>query len=95
LRNQDVILSSAKKKGFGSSALWAHGRIFAMLSHGRLVVKLPRSRVDALVLGGIGERFDPRHDGRHMKEWLSVAPTSQDAWLPWAQEALTFAGSRQ
>lgn len=37
------------KKGFGSSELKVHGKMFAMLSQGRLVVKLPKARVDALV----------------------------------------------
>jgi hypothetical protein len=51
--------------------------------------------VDALVASGDGERFDPRRDGRLMKEWLSVAPTSQLAWRDLAREALAFvAGAR-
>ena len=77
-------------KGFGSDALKVRGKIFAMLSHGRLVVKLPRQRVDALVASGDGERFDPRHDGRVMKEWLALAPTSQIEWLSLAREARAF-----
>lgn len=77
-------------KGFGSDALKVRGKIFAMLSHSRLVVKLPRQRVDALVAAGEGERFDPRHDGRVMKEWLALAPTSQVEWLSLAREARAF-----
>ena len=77
-------------KGFGSDALKVRGKIFAMLSHGRLVVKLPRQRVDALVASGDGERFDPRHDGRVMKEWLALAPTSPVEWLSLAREAQAF-----
>ena len=37
---------------FGSAGLKVHGKIFAMLVRGRLVAKLPRTRVDALVLAG-------------------------------------------
>ena len=82
-------------RGFGSDALKARGKIFAMLSSGRLVVKLPRQRVDALVAAGDGERFDPRRDGRLMKEWLALAPTSSLEWLPLAREARDFvAGAR-
>lgn len=81
------------KKGFGSSELKVHNKIFAMLAQGRLVVKLPRQRVDALVASGDGERFDPRRDGRLMKEWLALAPTSDREWLPLAQEALEFVAS--
>ena len=91
----EVTLGSAGKKGFGASALCIRGRIFAMLAGDeRLVVKLPRQRVDALVAAGVGERFDPGH-GRLMKEWIAVAPTVADEWLPLAREALAFVGSQR
>jgi TfoX/Sxy family transcriptional regulator of competence genes len=57
---------------FGSAGLKAHGRTFVMIVKGRLVVKLPRERVDALVAAGTGDRFDPGH-GRLMREWISLA----------------------
>jgi TfoX N-terminal domain len=82
------------RKTFGSSALKIHNKIFAMLVRGSLVVKLPRPRVDALVAAGEGERFDPRHDGRLMKEWVTVAPTSDEDWLPLAREAMEFVASK-
>ena len=44
--------------GFGRSALRWEKKIFAMLVRGRLVVKLPAPRVDALAAGGDGVRFD-------------------------------------
>ncbi len=81
---------SSSNNRFGSSGLRVHHKIFAMLSGGRLVVKLPKARVDALVASGDGERFDPRRDGRLMKEWLSLAPTSEQAWLYLAREARAF-----
>ncbi|HLJ81429.1 MAG TPA: hypothetical protein VKT52_08090, partial [Ktedonobacterales bacterium] len=56
-------------------------------------VKLPRQRVDALIASGDGERFDPRRDGRMMKEWLALSPTSEQEWLPLAREALAFVAS--
>lgn len=80
------------KKSFGSSGLRIHDKIFAMLVRDRLVVKLPKARVDALVASGDGERFDPRRDGRLMKEWLAVDPASQVVWLPLAREAMDFVG---
>jgi hypothetical protein len=95
LSNADVTLGAPGEKGFGASALQTSGRIFAMLSNGRLVVKLPRQRVDALIAAGEGERFAPRHDGRLMKEWLTVAPTSKEGWLPLATEAMEFVASRR
>ena len=82
------------KNQFGSGALTIDGRIFAMLSRGRLVLKLPRRRVDELVASGDGERFDPGH-GRIMKEWFSLNPDSRQGWLPLATEAMEFVGSRR
>jgi len=81
--------AEATRKGFGERALWIDGRIFVMLARGRLVVKLPRQRVDALVASGAGQRFDPGH-GRLMKEWLSLEPGQEERWLPLALEALEF-----
>ena len=78
------------RKGFGAAELKVKNKIFAMLTGGRLVVKLPRQRVDALVAAGAGERFDPRRDGRLMKEWLALAPESDLEWLPLAREAMSF-----
>ena len=79
--------------GFGRSALRFQGRIFAMLVRGRLVVKLPAGRVDALVEAGHGVRFDA-NKGTPMREWLSLDPGSGQDWLALAREALDFARSR-
>jgi hypothetical protein len=76
--------------GFGRSALRWEKKIFAMLVRGRLVVKLPAPRVDALVADGDGLRFDA-NKGTPMREWLSLNPESGLPWLPLAREALDFA----
>jgi hypothetical protein len=80
--------------GFGSSALRYQNKIFAMLVRGRLVVKLPRARVDELVAAGAGDRFDA-NKGTPMKEWLSLDPASPLPWSPLAREALEFVGRPQ
>src|SRR5262249_37601353 len=67
------------RRKFGSRALKIDGKIFAMLSHGRFVVKLPAARVDALVAAGDGVYFDPGH-GRKMKQWLSLTST-RPSWI--------------
>jgi TfoX/Sxy family transcriptional regulator of competence genes len=54
---------------FGSETLKVNHKIFAMLVSGRLVVKLPRSRVAELVETGRGEPFDSGR-GTPMKEWV-------------------------
>lgn len=79
------------KRGFGANALKVNKKIFAMLaSDDRFVVKLPRARVDALVAAGLGERFDPRRNGRVMKEWIVVGGGHDARWLPLAKEAMEF-----
>jgi hypothetical protein len=41
-----------------------------------------------------GQRFDPG-DGRLMKEWLALQPTSKENWLSLAREAMRFVGRNQ
>lgn len=80
--------------GFGRSALRVHNKIFAMLVRGRLVVKLPKERVDALIAEGEGDNFDA-HKGTPMKEWFSLAPESALDWSPLARQAMAFVGGGQ
>ncbi len=92
----DVTLPAAapRRHGFGSGELKVQGKIFALLSGGRLVVKLSRARVDALVAIGAGTRFDPRHDGRLMKEWIVLSSPDEAEWRARAQEAQAFVAGR-
>jgi hypothetical protein len=90
------VTYSDDAKGFGASALKVDKKIFAMLASGdEFVVKLPRRRVNALVAAGAGERFDPRRNGKLMKEWLVVRRGLEDRWLPLAEEALEFVRSKR
>jgi hypothetical protein len=92
---QGVTVGSPGKKGFGSSALQVDGKIFAMVSsRGSFVVKLPKHRVESLEASGAGQRFGPG-DGRLMKEWLALQPTSKENWLSLAGEAMRFVGRNQ
>lgn len=97
LRNKPGVTPPSDDEGtrrkFGSNGLRINGRVFAMLSaEKRLIVKLPRDRVDALVNAGDGERFDPRRNGRVMREWIVMKPSSRANWLQLAREALDFVG---
>ena len=94
LRNPAVTLGKPGKKGFGSNELMVGGKIFAMLSGGRLVVKLPRQQVEALVLSANGKQFDPQRNGRLMKEWLVLNPDSDQDWLTLATDAMQFVASK-
>jgi hypothetical protein len=85
-RNRQVSYGG---KGFGSTALKVHGKIFAMLSsRGQFVVKLPRDRVGELVRLGRGDFFDSGK-GKSMKEWIALGGAST-AWVELAREALRF-----
>ncbi len=75
-------------KMFGSVALKAGGKVFAMLAGNQLVVKLPKARVDQLIQTGVGHRFDPGH-WKVMKEWVSVSSGPAD-WRALAEEAFRF-----
>ncbi|MBI4234452.1 MAG: hypothetical protein HY686_08430 [Chloroflexi bacterium] len=77
---------------FGSPGLKVGGKFFACLVKGKLVVKLPKGRVDALAASGHGEHFDPGM-GRLMKEWVAVAPLAEGDWLALATEARDFVAS--
>jgi hypothetical protein len=79
--------------GFGSGALRINGKIFAMFVRGRLVLKLPKLRVDELVEAGEGDRFDA-NKGTPMKEWLSLDPASRLAWRGLSEEAFAFVSRR-
>ncbi len=87
---EDGVLPPQGGSGFGRGALRYRRKIFAMFVRGQLVVKLPGKRVDDLVAGGHGERFDA-NKGTPMKEWFSLDPESQLAWPALAREALDFA----
>lgn len=81
------------KRGFGSTSLKTGGRMFAMLAHERLVVKLPAKRVEELVAAGTGRRFDPGH-GQLQREWLDVDGDDFETWLALATEAEAFVARR-
>jgi hypothetical protein len=80
-------------RGFGSDALKVDGKIFASLSHGRLLVKLPAERVKALVDAKLGEPFSTG-PGRVKKEWVTVAPSSLEEWVRLSDEARRYVRSK-
>lgn len=81
-----------KSRMFGSAGVKVGGKVFAILVKGKLVVKLPKERVDALVGSGGAEHFDPGH-GRPSREWVALKPSTQDEWRRLAIEARSFVDS--
>jgi TfoX/Sxy family transcriptional regulator of competence genes len=82
-------------KMMASVGLKVSGKIFAMLVRGKFVAKLPKDRVAEIVKSGAGEYFDPRRDGRLMKEWLMLSGAKPN-WIELAKEAYRFvAGNKR
>ena len=76
-------------KMFGSPVLKMRGRVFAMLVKKRLVVKLPKERVDKLLQSPGFKRFDPGH-GKPSKEWVAVDVSASRRWRSLVDEAREF-----
>ncbi len=84
----DVRGVSRRRMFSSENAFSVNGKIFAMLTRGCFVVKLPKERVDDLVEAGKGKRFDSGQ-GRLMKEWISVEAGALP-WVALAKEAHSY-----
>ncbi len=83
--------ASGKAQGgrkFGSNGLKVNGKLFALFTRGKLVVKLSKVRADGLVASRAGEYLDPGH-GRKMKQWVEIGSTAV-SWVELAKEAHDF-----
>ena len=87
--SNDRAVTRETRKGFGSGALKANGRIFAMMTpRGEFVAKLPEKRVDELIAAGVGNHFEPG-PGRVMKEWIATSG-ARTRWIELAHEAYLY-----
>jgi hypothetical protein len=87
MREQGVALRRALRK----QNLAVHGKVFAFLQDGRLVVKLPAARVAAMVASGEARPF--RSGSRTMREWITVEPPAapdDDAWRLLADQSRRY-----
>jgi hypothetical protein len=87
-----VTRGGGSGRGFGANALQVDGHIFAMPNDAGLALKLPASRVAALLGKGEGLPFDAGK-GRPMREWVVIPPASEERWPALAEEALAFVGA--
>jgi TfoX/Sxy family transcriptional regulator of competence genes len=82
--------SVTAKRMFGmNGGMKIAGKLFAFLAKGRIIIKLPKQRVDALIAAGHGEPCVMGR-GRVMKEWVVVPPDFQDEWPALIGEAKDF-----
>ena len=88
------VPSGSGGRHFGSEALKVNGSIFAMVTGGQLVVKLPADRVRAMVESGTGGPFGAAKNKGPMKEWAAVLDDDPDTSVALAREALEFVGKR-
>jgi hypothetical protein len=89
LADEPGVELSAGRRGFGRGTLQVGGRIFAMVSHGRLVLKLPRTRVAELIQTGAGGPFDAGK-GAPLAEWIVLGDADDATWRAVAREAAEF-----
>lgn len=82
-------LDPEPSRGFGSHALKVNGKIFASLSKGRLLLKLPEQVVARLIASGQGERFTTGAD-RPKREWIAIGAADAATWISLSQQARTY-----
>ena len=87
VRKMSRMTGVTQAKFFGFEGFKVKDKFFALTFKGRLVVKLPRERVETLVAEGKGRQFNPY--GRIKKEWVSIE-ASDNNWLGLVQEAKDF-----
>jgi hypothetical protein len=88
-----VSVPDSTGRAFGAQALKINGAIFAMISGGRIVVKLPARRVAELIESGSGRPFDAGK-GKPMKEWVGLLGDDA-ACREQVAEALAFGRSKR
>jgi hypothetical protein len=77
-------------KRFGASGeLRVGGKMFAFSSKGRLIVKLPQSKVSTLIAEGRGQPCVMGR-GRTMREWVVIGPEWQSEWLSIVMDSRNF-----
>ena len=80
-------------KLFGGLALRVGKKVFACFYKGKLVLKLPREQVAALVQSGAVQHFDSE-TSRPAKEWVAIEASRWAEWQSLAEEAKAFVASR-
>jgi TfoX/Sxy family transcriptional regulator of competence genes len=91
-RLRDPQVKVGRMYGSNPRGLTVNGKIFAFMSQGKLVVKMPAERVADLVASGVGQPFDAGK-GKVMKEWMEMDAGASRRWRSLMVEAQKFVGS--
>ncbi len=86
---RDVTIGRA----LANLGLMTGGKLFAFIKDGDLVLKLPATRIDALVESHGAERFE-RGQGTPMREWVVVPVKASNDWPALVREACDFVAGR-
>lgn len=78
-------------KLFGYDCLRASGKVFAKVDKGRLIMKLPKQRIESLMMAGHLEPYDGKRG--EMKLWVVVDSIDDDLAVELAGEARNFASA--
>ena len=87
----------SQSKMFGSPGLKINGKVFAFLMKGKLILKLPKEKVDELIAANEGKPFGhifAPNNFRPMKEWVEVLSDDEKVWLKLARKARDFVLSK-
>lgn len=87
--NYDVSVERVKL--FGYDCLRVNNKIFAKIDKGRLVMKLPKQRIEALVMAGHLEPYDGKRG--QMKLWVVLDSVDEALAVALAAEAKAFVGA--
>jgi len=78
---------------FHNEGLKVNAKLYAFVSHERLVVKVPATTASRLAGEGLALPFEPR-TGRQMKEWIALdspaTATDERRWQRLAADAYRF-----
>ena len=73
--------------------LMTGGKVFAFIKDGGLVLKLPQTRIDALIESHGAERFERGQD-TPMREWIVMSASTSADWPELTREACDFVAGR-
>lgn len=94
---QPFLADEAISKGtmMGFPCLRINGDFFASADHktGDLIIKLPATRVQALIDEGIGQPFVPA--GRRFREWVAIPDRDAERWEALLREGLAFVAGKK